>query len=239
MTTNIVKHDYNGNQIKQRRSDDFVCLTDMARVQGKQISDYLRLESTKAYIEALSETRGFPIESMVHSKEGRNGGTFAHPEIAMDCAQWVSIPFRIWANQTLVRVVKEQAKSLPPADVRVANLFEALNGFGIDLSNPRFAQSIQDLVMDKIIGASKQIPGDVERWAGVAEIAEEMGYQVSLVTKNRSQLGRYVAGFELQSKREKRLCNGTQRDINLYLDCPELRSAIAEFMDAKVLTTAV
>jgi KilA-N domain len=240
MADNIVKHDYNGNQIKQRVSDDFVCLTDMAKVEGRLIADYLRLESTKAYVEALSETMGIPIESLVVVKGGRNGSTFAHPEIAMDCAQWVSIPFRIWANRTLVQVVKDKSTPppLPPADIRVVNLLGSLTALGMDISNPRFNQELQDLVMDKIIGGNRQIQGDVERWAGVAEIAEDMGYAVALVTKHRSQLGRWVAMSELQSRKEKRLCNGTQREINLYLDCPELREAIVEFMDAKVLSNA-
>lgn len=57
------------------------------------------------------------------------------------------------------------------------------------------------------------------------------------MTKHRSQLGKFVATFDLERKQEKRLCNGTHREINLYLDCDDLRSAIAEFMDAKVLAS--
>ena len=90
MAESIVKHEYNGFPIRQRISDEYVCLTDMAKVEGKLIADYLRLESTKAYIEALSETMGIPIKSLVVAKGGRNGSTYAHPEIAMDCAQWIS-----------------------------------------------------------------------------------------------------------------------------------------------------
>ena len=244
MTSEIVKHDFNGNPIRQRVSDDYVSLTDMAKSDGKLIADYLRLESTKAYVQALSETMGIPVVSLIVSKTGRNGVTFAHPEIAMDCAQWVSIPLRIWANRTLVRVVKEGMSNqtqehLPPADIRIDRFVGNLEKLGIDISNPRFNQELQDFALDKILGSNRALPESKETWAGVAEIAEEMGYQVSLVTRHRSQLGIYVATCGgLQRRKEKRLCNGTQRDINLYLDCDDLRASISEFMDAKVLAAS-
>ena len=241
MTAKIVKHDFNGNPIRQRVSDEYVSLTDMAKVEGKQVNDYLRLETTKAYAEALSVNTGIPVlELIVARVGGSHAGTMAHPEIAMDCAQWVSIPFRIWANRTLVRVVKEQAHpqsetvALPPADVRVSNFVGALNSLGIELDNPRFSQELKDFVLDIVLGKNKALPSSNEVWAGVVEIAEQMGYPIAIVTKYRSQLGRWVAVFDgLERRTEKRLCNGTSRDVNLYLDCDDLRVSISEFMDAK------
>jgi len=241
MANKIVQHEFNGNPIRQRVSDDYVSLTDMAKVEGKLIADYLRLESTKAYVQALSDAMGIPIGDLIVNKPGSRTGTMAHPEIAMDCAQWVSMPLRIWANRTLVRVVKEGVSNqtqehLPPADIRIDRFVGNLEKLGIDISNPRFNQELQDFALDKILGSNRALPESKETWAGVAEVAEEMGYQVSLVTRNRSQLGIYVAACGgLQRRKEKRLCHGTKRDINLYLDCDDLRASISEFMDAKVL----
>lgn len=246
MANKIVQHEFNGNPIRQRVSDDYVSLTDMAKAGGKLIGDYLCLKSTKAYVQALSADMVIPVSELLISQKGGNerGSTYAHPEIAMDCAQWVSIPLRIWANRTLVRVVKEQAQSqpepvaLPPADVRITNFVGALEKLGIDLDNPRFSQELKDFTMDIVLGKNNALPSSNEVWAGVAEIAERMGYAIALVTKYRSQLGRWVAVCDdLEKRTEKRLCNGTLRDINLYLDCDDLRSSVSEFMDAKVLAS--
>lgn len=122
--------------------------------------------------------------------------------------------------------------TLPPTDVRMANLAYSLEYFQIDISNPRYKQSIQDLVINGIMGDTPSLPS-ADRWAGVAEIAEQMGYPVRVVTNHRSALGKFVALHPLESKKEIRLCNGTQRPINVYLDCPQLRSVIAEFLDTK------
>jgi hypothetical protein len=30
--------------------------------------------------------------------EGRNGGTFVHPQVAVDLARWISAPFAVWMD---------------------------------------------------------------------------------------------------------------------------------------------
>lgn len=109
--SSIVHHNYNNAQVDQRESDEYVNLTQLCQSEGKLVADYLRLENTKAFIEALASDMGIPISQIIQTKKGGTSseqGTWAHPEIAMDCAQWVSIPCRIWANRNLVRIVREQ-----------------------------------------------------------------------------------------------------------------------------------
>ena len=128
---------------------------------------------------------------------------------------------------------------LPPADRRIVELHDALTGFGIDITNPRFNQEIQDLVTDKILMAGDAASSPKETWLGVAEKAERMGYPVALVTRFRSALGRWVVNHsdELDSRTEARLCNGTQRSIKLYRDCESLTDLVREYMDVKVLAS--
>ena len=104
----IVMHNWNKHQVRQRAVDGFVSLTDMCKAEGRVVGKYLELPSTKAYISALAEDLGKLSDNLVVSKEGRGGGTYAHPEIAIDCAQWISVPFRIWANRTLRLIIANQ-----------------------------------------------------------------------------------------------------------------------------------
>ena len=134
--------------------------------------------------------------------------------------------------------ISQPKPQLPPADRRVVEFTQALVTLGIDITNPRFNQEIKDLVTDKILMAGAE-PGDTpkETWLGVAEKAERLGYPVAVVTRFRSSLGKWVAKHadELDSRTESRLCNGTQRPIKLYRDCPRLTNLIQEYMDMKVL----
>ena len=102
--------------------------------------------------------------------------------------------------------------------------------YGMD-TNPRFKQAAQDFMGD-ILGLNQSaLPApDAQKWYGVAERAEQLGYPVALVLKHRSQLGRWVAQHVGGSRKEDRLCNGTQRPINLYPASSELDAAIAAYL---------
>lgn len=116
---------------------------------------------------------------------------------------------------------------LPPSDVRLANLAEALKFLDIDTENPRFKQGLQDLTLDILgIGKNALKPENNEVWCGVTERAEQLGYATSLVVKHNIKLGNAIAKLGLKSKKEDRLCNGTQRPINIYQVSDELDDAI-------------
>ncbi|MBW4457578.1 MAG: KilA-N domain-containing protein [Nostoc indistinguendum CM1-VF10] len=82
----------------------YVNATQMARANRKLLSDYIRLKSTKDYLQPLGNDMGIPISSLIIEIEGygKEQGTWVHPEIAIDLARWVSVSFRIWANRTLL-----------------------------------------------------------------------------------------------------------------------------------------
>ena len=123
-----------------------------------------------------------------------------------------------------------QQLQLPPADVRVANLIKALDRIGFDMENPRFNQGIKDITGDILgLGQHTLRSADSEIWCGVAERAEQLGHPVGEVSRKRSQLGKWVAQGGLLKRQEARLCNGTQRSVNLYLVDDELDSCINDF----------
>lgn len=116
-------HDWNNTTIIQLKADTVfskhlvkaghVNATQMCVSCGKKFNDYARLESTKAYWEGLAAETGFPVSVLVVSIKGGNDkdaqGTWVHPEIAIDLAQWVSVDFRIWANRTLRNVIETRS----------------------------------------------------------------------------------------------------------------------------------
>ena len=104
-----LQHSYNGFLISQE-ADGYVSLTDMAKASGKRVNDYLENKATNEYLAGLSDDTGIPVSSLIHTVrgKGKNQGTWAHPEIAIDFAQWCSVPFRIWANRTLKKEIQSQ-----------------------------------------------------------------------------------------------------------------------------------
>jgi hypothetical protein len=113
-------HKWHDTEINQMPEDDqlgkysipkaYVNATQMCHANNKSWGHYKERKSTKAYCTALSNDIGIPISSLVIEVDGYGSsqGTWIHPEIAVDLAQWVSVEFRIWANRTLMKVMMAQ-----------------------------------------------------------------------------------------------------------------------------------
>lgn len=98
MAENIISHNHNNTLINQRYKDGYINLTAMAQANNKLIADYLRLDSTNAFLEELSMDMGIPISNLIEVRRGKPAhlqGTWGHPQIAIHCGQWCSAKFAV------------------------------------------------------------------------------------------------------------------------------------------------
>lgn len=95
--------------------------------------------------------------------------------------------------------------------------------------SPRLKQFLIDCCINEVI--ENRLPSTNEpKLRGVVEIAQEMGFKVD--HSNRSNLGRFVkSALSHLAQSEKRLCNGTEREIAVYPDSDEVRERISQFFD--------
>lgn len=94
----IINHNVNGLQLSQRHDDGYLNLTQMAQANNKLIADYLRLDTTKGFLEELSGSMGIPIDQLiVKIVTGKNHlrGTWGHPKVAIHCAIWCNTKFAV------------------------------------------------------------------------------------------------------------------------------------------------
>lgn len=220
--------------------ESFCSVSGYARMSGKDkgtISRRLKSVASEEFkTDEILTSQGIQSVVLVTEKIVKKWIIRDNPELAeqiMDAGVRVFLHKMAGYQVTSTAVEQPPTLQLPPADRRVVELTQALQALGIDLSNPRYSQSIQDYALD-IIGA-KSLPSSLERWVGVVELAEEMGYSQAKELSHRSALGRYVSaksGGEINRVQEKRLCNGTQRLCWLYQDCDRLRQLIESYFVA-------
>lgn len=93
--------------------------TEMAKAFGKEIDNFLRLESTKKYITAFlkrenskiipSDVRGYLTEEDVIIGKKR-GGTYMHRKVALKFAAWLDVDFEVWIIDTIDDLLFGDAK---------------------------------------------------------------------------------------------------------------------------------
>jgi hypothetical protein len=108
----LIPHSFNNSIIEQRITDGYINATAMCQATNKLIADYLRLDTTKSFLSALSIHLSIPailhnpdmrtsVSALVLVFKGGNSqqGTWVHPQVAINLARWCSPEFAVQATQ--------------------------------------------------------------------------------------------------------------------------------------------
>ena len=164
----LVSRSWNGTPISRRTIDGYVNATAMCKANGKQWSKYRESDRCQTYLDALAETSEIRMFDLIESRQGQGGGTWVHPQVAVDLARWISAPFAVWMDGWFLesiqhpqpRPVQESTLQLREAEVitlveRSIGLFEQLGGL-----DERDQLLFKDIVRSNVLTVSSGLlPG--------------------------------------------------------------------------------
>ncbi|AHD09997.1 KilA-N domain-containing protein [Phaeobacter gallaeciensis] len=108
---------YGGVAIREK--GEMLSLTDMWKAAGstenKEPYNWARFEG-RAFIDAVAVSQNLSEAQVLTSKRGKNGGTFAHWQIGIAYAKYLSHDFHMWGNQAIREKMEGVVQHLP-ADV--------------------------------------------------------------------------------------------------------------------------
>ena len=106
----IVEANHPKGMIEMIRGDAYCNLNDIAKLYGKRIDNWTRLQGTKELFEAFAEDPAYrglkPTVDRALQNEGTGrfvagGGLYAHPDIAIVFAQWCSPALALWVSRQI------------------------------------------------------------------------------------------------------------------------------------------
>ncbi|MEG3881789.1 KilA-N domain-containing protein [Microcoleus sp. herbarium7] len=106
--TAIALHQF--GSVEFLRSDAYCNLNDIAKPFGKRVNNWMRLKSTQSLFEAFRQDPSYNGAKPFYDRDLRSestgkfvpgGGTFAHPDIAIQFAQWCSPAFALWVSRQI------------------------------------------------------------------------------------------------------------------------------------------
>jgi hypothetical protein len=108
---------YEGTRISAK--NEMLSLTDMWRSAGgddaRRPANWARKEGAP-FVDAVALSLNVPVRHIMKAERGKGGSTFAHWQIALAYAKYLSPEFHMWCN-TVVRERMEGRRSTLPADV--------------------------------------------------------------------------------------------------------------------------
>ena len=138
-------------------SDGYLNATAMCKATNKRWYDYNRLDSTQAFINALILKTGIPAFKIIQTESGRYGGTWIHPQVAINLAQWCSPKIAVMVTEWIFELMttgKVQLEHKCPTSALPPFMQRAM------LNRPALKDgyfSVIDEVSDKIIAGLEQL----------------------------------------------------------------------------------
>jgi hypothetical protein len=226
----LVSRSWNGTPISRRVNDGYVNATAMCKANNKQWSKYRESDRCQTYLDALAETSGIRMFDLIESRQGQGGGTWVHPQVAVDLARWISAPFAVWMDGWFLESVQQgqptpvetTAPRLQEADVislveRSISLFERLGGL-----DQRDELLFKDIVRSNVLtvrsGLLPRAPTDQELTLGDAWLEV---FQQALPRNQFCAAGRLVAKayrdeFGKEPPCREQFVDGAPRQVKSY-----------------------
>jgi hypothetical protein len=116
-------------------------MTKAAQQFGKDVYEFLRLPSTKSYLEALNETGKIPVSDAVVARRGV--GSFGHPKLAVFFARWLDVRFAVWCDMVIDEIIRGQKVVVEPTPI--TTLEQSLGSEGVKPASggePRIARGL-------------------------------------------------------------------------------------------------
>jgi len=226
----LVSRSWNGTPISRRTTDGYVNATAMCKANNKQWSKYRESDRCQTYVDALAETSEIRMFDLIESRQGQGGGTWVHPQVAVDLARWISAPFAVWMDGWFLESI-QQAQPTPvettPPRLREAEvialversivLFERLGGL-----DQRDELLFKDIVRSNVLTASSGqllgTPSDEELTLGDAWLEV---FQQALPRSQFCAAGKLVATayreeFKEEPPRRQQFVDGAPRQVKSY-----------------------
>lgn len=116
MSARIIPIDYDGQAVRFN-SDGWINATEAAARFEKEPAQWLRLDSTKEYVERLTDRMAKSnVEkshiTLVKARRGNTAtsGTWLHPKLAVKFARWLSVDFEIWCDEQVDALLRGESK---------------------------------------------------------------------------------------------------------------------------------
>jgi hypothetical protein len=226
----LVSRSWNGTPISRRVTDGYVNATAMCKANNKQWSKYRESDRCQTYLDALAETSEIRMFDLIESRQGQGGGTWVHPQVAVDLARWISAPFAVWMDGWFLESV-QQAQPAPveahPPRLREAqvialversiSLFERLGGL-----DQRDELLFKDIVRSNVLTASSGLlpgaPTDEELTLGDAwlEVFQQALPRTQLCAAGKLVARAYREEFGQEPPCRQQFIDGAPRQVKSY-----------------------
>jgi hypothetical protein len=167
----------------KRENDNYVNATKWCKQfgKGKEWSRFMQVETTIKFVEACCQKLNLSTKEVIQAKQGRNGGTWVHPLIAIKLAEWLSPDFEVFVKEVFVAYIEadisladsiiertDDLEGLKKHNTKSAARQKQLEGYH-DLMNELRKHKCEDIHFATVNKHNNQLIGVETRKAGLTK----------------------------------------------------------------------
>jgi hypothetical protein len=94
-------------QLEYREEDGFINITNLCKAGGKEFKSWNRLDKTKKFLDVLSLSVKIHTNELIKYESGSiyERSTWAHPQVAINIAQWISAEFDVLVSKWVYEIM--------------------------------------------------------------------------------------------------------------------------------------
>ena len=94
-------------QLEYREQDGFINITNLCKAGGKKFNHWNSIDKTKRFLDVLSSSAGIPVNEIIKYDSGsiHERATWAHPQVAINIAQWISPEFDVLVSKWVYQIM--------------------------------------------------------------------------------------------------------------------------------------
>lgn len=110
--SNVTKKEFNGIQVAFEGKEK-ISLTDLWKAAGsnpdKRPNDWVVITENQEFIQSVSKQLNTAVDGIIKTKRGKGGGTWAHWQIALAYAKYLSPELHMFVNQCFKERLEEES----------------------------------------------------------------------------------------------------------------------------------
>jgi len=104
----------NNTEVVYRKEDGFINVSNLCKAGGKEFKAWNKNDKTKRFLEVLSSSVRILTDNLIKYESGSNNerATWAHPQVAINIAQWISPKFDVQVSKWIYELCVTGSVSL-------------------------------------------------------------------------------------------------------------------------------
>ena len=202
----VFKYQESPIQFEEVNGQIMASATSMCGAFGKRFNDWVNLNQTKKYCNAITRKNGISDNQLVITKQGspeNGGGAWIHEKLILSLSRWLNPDFALWCDDRIAELIREGHVSIEPmttTEVALAHSKNITHSLELLVKHEKEMTEIKtrQLAVEKNVERLNHIQQEAEKELFALPLSDESAPPIELRKQVSILVNKFVASTGIQ-----------------------------------------